>query len=134
MNVKGGDTQPTNRVPGTEGTSEKTRSREQLPGGPELIRDHPASPSPNADSGGRYCPGCGEPLPYGEALPPGHENCARNAEKVSDMAAALEIAAWLTNHWDTPIDQRLNAGLALLERFKACGWQLSPIDSYGVGQ
>jgi hypothetical protein len=35
----------------------------------------------NADTGGRYCPGCGEPLPRGEALPPGHENhLPRNVE------------------------------------------------------
>ena len=31
--------------------------------------------SPNADSERRYCPGCGGPWPYGEALPPGHEHC-----------------------------------------------------------
>ena len=35
MTGKGGDTQPTTNVPGTEGTSETTRSREHKPGGPE---------------------------------------------------------------------------------------------------
>jgi hypothetical protein len=51
-----------------------------------------------------------------------------NAEKVRDIAAALEVADWLADHRDVPDHQRLIAGMALLERFRECGWQVARID------
>lgn len=32
-------------------------------------------PDSTAPHSGPSCPGCGKPLPWGEAMPPGHENC-----------------------------------------------------------
>jgi hypothetical protein len=50
-----------------------------------------------------------------------------NAEKVRDIAAALEIAAWLADHRQVADDQLLIAASDLLQHFDRRGWHLSPI-------
>ena len=95
--------------------------------------------TPNTEKMRRYCPGCGEPWPWGEALPPGHENCLpHNVEY--EARFLVKIGAW---SWHRQPDGRVWIGLGTEfsryltadqwnEVVKAVGYDPPPNDGSGA--